>query len=50
MTIGEKLLDLTHEYQVAQQSMGDEYAPTTRAPEVIAAEYEDAMRELMRQL
>ena len=47
MTIGVKLLDLTLEYQTAQESAGDEYAPTTRTPEEIAADYEAALLELV---
>lgn len=45
MTLGEKLLNLTIEYRKAVElpAYGD-YAPATRKPEEIAAEYEAELR------
>lgn len=48
MTLGEKLLKLTAEYnrsvEAREYGMGK---PAGREPSVIAAEYEDSLRELL---
>lgn len=48
MTIGEKLLNLTAEYNLAMESRAyDMGTPSGREPSVIAAEYENSLRELL---
>lgn len=51
MTLGEKLLNLSAEYQksTASRESGDAYGgvPAGREPAVIAAEYEASIRELL---
>jgi hypothetical protein len=52
MTLGEKLLNLTVEYQAAVAARSEEWdeyggKPVGREPSEIAAEYEDALRALV---
>lgn len=55
MTIGEKLLELSAEYQQAKavrDTYGQQYGGDLegREPSVIAADYEQALRELLIQV
>lgn len=51
MTIGEKLLDLSAEYNRSKEVREDWDAanPVGREPQEIAADYEKALRELLAQ-
>lgn len=50
MTLGEKLLNLSAEYQQATASREwDMGTPAGREPSVIAADYEDTILELVQQ-